>query len=245
MATNKYNTLIAQACWGAKSLNEQKIVALTSQMETLKGDLKLSKDLIAKLRKSDPKKEVDGKKKNKETNMEHQKRDEKWNRTPPKAGEKHTKKHNKTTFHWCPHHVAWVMHKPAECRANPTHPEYKAPRSATPPPARTQVAHAAEIMDQLAALSIDLWWCMPGWITMTTWIISDSITPHTLDLPLSSLHCHNLVDDACLQDYSAPIPTSASTSYCQKTPKLSFRLLFSSSSKKEEEKAVIISSQRI
>ena len=42
---------------------------------------------------------VDGKKKNKETNMEHQKRDEKWNRTPPKAGEKHTKKHNKTIFH--------------------------------------------------------------------------------------------------------------------------------------------------
>ncbi len=33
------------------------IVALTLQMETLKGDLKLSKNLIAMLKKSDPKKE--------------------------------------------------------------------------------------------------------------------------------------------------------------------------------------------
>ncbi len=156
MATNKYNALIAQGRWGAKSPSEQKIVALTSQMETLKGDLKLSKDLISKLKKKDPRKEVDVKKKKKETNKERQKRDEKWKRTPPRTGEKHTKKHNKTTYHWCPHHDAWVMHKPDECRANPTHPDYKAPRATTPPPARTQVAHAAEIMDQLAALSMDL-----------------------------------------------------------------------------------------
>ncbi len=63
MATNKYNALIAQGRWGAKSPSEQKIVALTSQMETLKGDLKLSKDLISKLKKKDPRKEVDVKKK--------------------------------------------------------------------------------------------------------------------------------------------------------------------------------------
>ncbi len=87
------------------------------------GDLKLSKDLIAKLKKSDPKNEENGKKKKKETIKERQKRDEKWKRTPPKAGEKHTKKHNKTTYHWRSHHAAWVMYKPAECRENPTHPD--------------------------------------------------------------------------------------------------------------------------
>ncbi len=96
MATNKYNVLIAQGCWGAKSPNEQKIVALISQIETLKGDLKLSKDLIAKLKKSNPKKEADEKKKKKEkkekkkkkkkeTNKEFQKRDEKWKIMPPQG----------------------------------------------------------------------------------------------------------------------------------------------------------------
>ncbi len=148
MATNKQNATNAQGPWGAKSPSEQKIVALTSQLEALKGFLKLSKDLISRLEKKGPRKEVEETKKKKETNKECQKRDEKWKRTPPKTGEKHTKKHNKTTYHWCPHHDAWVMHKPAECRANPTHSDCKAPRATTPPPARTQVAHAAEIMDQ-------------------------------------------------------------------------------------------------
>ncbi len=70
------------------------------------GDLKLSKDLISKLKKKDPREEVDVKKKKKETNKERQKRDEKWKRTPPRTGEKHTKNHNKTTYHWCPHNDA-------------------------------------------------------------------------------------------------------------------------------------------
>ncbi len=48
------------------------------------------------------------------------------------------------------------MHKLAECSAKPTYPDYKAPRATTPPPASTLVAHAAEIMDKLAALSMDL-----------------------------------------------------------------------------------------
>ncbi len=86
MVMNKYNILIAQGHWWAKSLSEQKIFALTSQMETLKGDLKLSKDLVSKLKKEDPRKGVDGKKMKKETNKERQKRDEKWMRTPPTTG---------------------------------------------------------------------------------------------------------------------------------------------------------------
>ncbi len=77
MATNKYNALIAQGCLGVKSPSEQKIVALTLQIETLNGDLKLSKGLIEKLKKSDPKKEGNGKKKKKEINKKRQKRDEK------------------------------------------------------------------------------------------------------------------------------------------------------------------------
>ncbi len=59
-------------------------------METLKRDLKLSKDLISKLKTKNPKKEVYGKKKKRETNKKRQKLDEKWKRTPPKTGEKHT-----------------------------------------------------------------------------------------------------------------------------------------------------------
>ncbi len=57
---------------------------LTLQMETLKGD-KLSKDLITKLKDEGPRKEVDGKKKESETNKERKKRDEKWKRTSLKT----------------------------------------------------------------------------------------------------------------------------------------------------------------
>ncbi len=63
---------------GEPNLKAKKIVALTSQMDTPKEDLKLSKDQISKLKKKDPIQGVDGKKKKRETNNECQKRDEKW-----------------------------------------------------------------------------------------------------------------------------------------------------------------------
>ncbi len=55
-----------------------------------------------------------------------------------------------------PHHDAWVMRKLAKCKAKPTHHDYKVPRAITSTFASIQVAHVANIMGQLVALSIDL-----------------------------------------------------------------------------------------
>ena len=41
---------------------------------------------------------------------------ERWKKEPPKAGEsKEGKQVGKYTFNWCKHHMAWTVHKPADC----------------------------------------------------------------------------------------------------------------------------------
>ena len=47
MVTNKYNILINSGKWGAKSTEEEKIVALSSELNNLKCKLKLSTTLEA------------------------------------------------------------------------------------------------------------------------------------------------------------------------------------------------------
>jgi len=57
-------------------------------------------------------------KKNKKntSNKKEQKKDEAWKKEPPKVGEsKEGKKVGKFTFNWCEHHMAWTVHKPADC----------------------------------------------------------------------------------------------------------------------------------
>ncbi len=44
-----------------------------------------------------------------------QKQDEAWKKIPPKQGEPLTKKVGKKEWHWCEHHMAYTIHKPADC----------------------------------------------------------------------------------------------------------------------------------
>jgi hypothetical protein len=55
---------------------------------------------------------------NKKNTSDHvkQKKDEAWKKVPPKEGEKKEKVHDKRTYHWCMHRMAWTMHSPRECR---------------------------------------------------------------------------------------------------------------------------------
>ncbi len=58
------------------------------------------------------------KKKNKKntSNKKEQKKDEAWKKEPPKAGEsKVGKQVGRYTFNWRKHHMAWTVHKPADC----------------------------------------------------------------------------------------------------------------------------------
>jgi hypothetical protein len=42
---------------------------------------------------------------------------------PPKDGEKHKKQVGKYTYLWCEHHMAWTVHKPADCLLGKQHKE--------------------------------------------------------------------------------------------------------------------------
>jgi len=118
MAKCKFDFLKTKGKWGAKSPDDEKIVAMAAEIHSLKGQLKLDPKLSAiagERKKGDGK---SSKKKNKKNslNKKDQKKDEAWKREPPKAGEsKEGKKVGKYTFNWCEHHMAWTVHKPADC----------------------------------------------------------------------------------------------------------------------------------
>ena len=115
------------------------------------------------------KKKQEEKKKNKKKKIDkkNQKKDEFWKKKAPEPNDDKTKQVRNRTYHWCEHHMSWTIHKPTDCRWNPTHPEYQPPRprqvqaaAAQPsvePPAQTHEATARAAMinflDQLQAIS--------------------------------------------------------------------------------------------
>ncbi len=117
MAKSKFNYLCTKGTWGAKSPNDDKIIAMTTTFDTLKGQLKLSPQLAAAGGKNDGKPKKGQKMRNKKNTSVcvKQKKDEAWKKVPPKEGEKKEKVHDKRTYHWCVHHMAWTMHLPSEC----------------------------------------------------------------------------------------------------------------------------------
>ena len=119
--------------WGAKSPDDEKIVAMAAEINALKGQLKLDPKLsaIAKDKKKEDKGENKSKKKNKKdtSNKKYQKKDEAWKKVPPKEGDPKEKQLGKYTFQWCEHHMAWTAHKPQDCTLNPKHKDYKGKRN--------------------------------------------------------------------------------------------------------------------
>jgi hypothetical protein len=103
--------------WGAKSPNDEKIVAMAAALTKLKGKLKLD-DKLATIKKGGGNDKGGKKAKNKKntSNKVVQKKDEAWKKVPPKEGEKKTKEVSKYTYHWCEHHMAWTIHTPSDCR---------------------------------------------------------------------------------------------------------------------------------
>jgi hypothetical protein len=118
MAKSKFSYLRTKGTWGAKSPNDDKIIAMTAAFNTLKGQLKLSPQLATAGGKNNGKPKKDQKMMNKKNMSDcvKQKKDEAWKKVPPKEGKKKEKVHNKRTYHWCEHHMAWTMHLPSKCR---------------------------------------------------------------------------------------------------------------------------------
>jgi hypothetical protein len=133
-AKAKYDLLVNSGKWGAKSPDQEKIIALEARLKQLQ-DLTLSKQLLAKLKQgqrgqggqnqnqnqNQPKQgnqqQSSGKQRNQKdrSNKRFQKKDEEWKKTPPKDNEPTQKQVGKKTFHWCIHHMKWTLHKPEDC----------------------------------------------------------------------------------------------------------------------------------
>jgi hypothetical protein len=113
----KFDWLKTKGLWGAKSSDDEKIVAMTATFNAIKGHLKLDPKLSAianEGKKKSNNKDKKNKNKKNTSNRCEQKKDEAWKKEPPKDGEKHEKQVGKYTYHWCEHHMAWTVHKPTD-----------------------------------------------------------------------------------------------------------------------------------
>jgi hypothetical protein len=96
LASNKFNLLKQEGTWGAKSPDEDKIVAMQAKLTALRGQFQLAPNLKKAAgakddNKAGGKKQGGGdnmKQKNKKnnTNKKEQMRDKTWKKTPPKEG---------------------------------------------------------------------------------------------------------------------------------------------------------------
>ncbi len=166
--------MVSNGTWMAKSQEQEQIVALTAEISHLKGNLKLSKPLLDKLKSvagnaghEGKRREEKKRNRKKKIDKRNQKKDEFWKKKAPGPNDDKTKQVRNRTYHWCEHHMSWTLHRPTDCRLNPAHPEYQPPRPRqvlataaqppTEPPAQTHEATARAAMinflDQLQAIS--------------------------------------------------------------------------------------------
>jgi hypothetical protein len=98
---------------------------MATALNALKGQLKLDPKISAIANEGKKKGNKRDKKKNKKSTycQWEQKKDEAWKKEPPKDGEKCEKEVGKYRYHWCEHHMAWTLHKPADCLLGKQHKE--------------------------------------------------------------------------------------------------------------------------
>jgi hypothetical protein len=188
-AMHKYDCLRQKGQWGAKSPDDEKIVAMAAQINGLKGNLKADKSLKDTL--NDMKMQI---KKTGDRNSE--KEDEVWKRIPPKDGNKKSKKVGKHMYQRCEHHMAWCMHLPSECRLGKQRKEEPTPtvggNSATYATAATSIANPqfqaliASITGLQGQFDEELWCaparyriCQLAWLGLLYLIQGNLISSHT------------------------------------------------------------------
>ncbi len=125
LASNKYYLLVQEGIFGAKLLEEEKIIAMQAELMALKGQFVLAPSLqrTAGNKKNGGKKDSvkkdqpKGKKKKKKNteNKKKQKKMKKWQRVPPKDGESHEKKQDSRTYYRYSHHMVWGNHSAKDC----------------------------------------------------------------------------------------------------------------------------------
>jgi hypothetical protein len=106
LALRFYTDKVRREEWNKGSADHEQIVALTAELQSLKGREGKGK--------KGKKKGKDGK--NKKGDKKGKKKIPKWRTTPPKEGESATKVINDKTVHWCSQHKQWVAHTTASCK---------------------------------------------------------------------------------------------------------------------------------
>ena len=145
VAQQKYNLMVNRGEWEAEKSKHDEIVAMRAEINDLKGKLTLTdKTKAAAGGGNEPNTKTKGK--------EFQKKDEAWKKIPPAAGEPRTKKIRDKNFHWCEHHMAWVMHAPAECRLRPG---YVDPAAAATTPTAASATGTSTTVVSPQAMSAD------------------------------------------------------------------------------------------
>ena len=119
LAGNKFKTKKQDNEWNAPSEEQEQIIALRAQVETLqKYKIKTKIEQTTKPEKSE---------KNKAGfNQKKPFRKPKWMLMSPKEGGSHEKTVNGRKYHWCPKHEAWVCHLPSQCKGKGYNPKRKA-----------------------------------------------------------------------------------------------------------------------
>ncbi len=153
-AKHKFNWLKTKGLWGAESPDDEKIVAMTATLNAHKSQLKLDPKVTAIANEGKKKGNKRDKKKNKKNtyNQQEQKKDEAWKKEPLKDGEKRKKEVGKYTYHWCEHHMAWMVHKPANCLLGKQHKEDQKKKPQKANSATFAAAAATAVTPQFAAL---------------------------------------------------------------------------------------------
>jgi hypothetical protein len=169
-AKAKFDLLVNSGKWGAKSPDQEKIIALEAQLKQLK-DLKLSAQLIKKLKQdtkggqtpqqtqdqSKSQGQTPNQRKNRKdrTNKRMQKQDEEWKKIPPKDNESKQKQVGKKIFHWCEHHMKWTIHKPDDCEVGKRNQANQGNKTSQGGQNTANQATYAELMAQLALHAMD------------------------------------------------------------------------------------------
>jgi hypothetical protein len=90
-----------------------------------------------------------------------------------KDGDKCKKEVGKYTYHWCEHHMAWAVHKPANCLLDKQHKEEQKKKPHKANSGTFAAAAATAVNPPFAAFmasiaNLDECWCAPAWMWMFT-----------------------------------------------------------------------------
>ena len=103
LALNKYTMRVQNQQWGAPSVEQEQLTALTSELKTVRRQFSTSRK-----KQGTQRTRVDKKRgKNDPDKWE-------WKKVPPNEGDPNTKDFQNKKYHWCIKHQAWTIHTPDE-----------------------------------------------------------------------------------------------------------------------------------